>query len=297
MTFGSRVTSASRWTDRIDVGRRRIEHRHPGEQVALVDPGLQREGRLGQLGPVVDPVERPVVGDLDRADRPARRTGPGRRARSGRSRRSRSTAAGRRSGRRSQAASNAYRPLLISSISSSSSVASFDLDDPLDVAVLVADDPAEPAGVGGDHADQGDDSRAAARCSASRASSRSASTSGHVAGQDEELAGRVAGQRREAGQPGRQRVAGAARLCLEGRVGPARDRVPDGLDRRRPDDERAAAGGGLGRVEDVVDHRPAADRMEHLGQARLHPRAEPRGEDDRPRAREPGLGCHALGGA
>ena len=123
----------------------------------------------------------------------------------------------------------------------------------------------------------------------------------HVAGQDEQLAGRGAGRRSgpaaELGQRGGQGIARAPWLGLAGRVGAGRDGRPDGFDRRRPDDERPATGRELGGIEDIVDQRPAADRVEDLGQARLHSRAEPRGEDDCPCARELRLGCHALGGA
>ena len=58
--------------------------------------------------------------------------------------------------------------------------------------------------------------------------------------------------------------------------------VADRLGRRRDDDERArcpvARRGGL---EDVGEHGPAADRVEDLGEARAHARAEAGGEDDR----------------
>ncbi len=37
---------------------------------------------------------------------------------------------------------------------------------------------------------------------------------------------------------------------------------------------------GLGRVDGVVQHGAVADRVQHLGQRRLHPRALAGGEDD-----------------
>ncbi len=61
----------------VDVGRRRVVHRHAGQEMAAVDPLPEAVRGVGQLGPVVDPGERAVVADLDAPDRPA--VGPGER--------------------------------------------------------------------------------------------------------------------------------------------------------------------------------------------------------------------------
>ena len=108
----------------------------------------------------------------------------------------------------------------------------------------------------------------------------------HVARQDEDLLD-VVGERPERGA---QRVAGAAGLVLERRVGPVLDRRPDGIGGLRVDDDGPAVRRTGGRVEHVVDHRPAADRVEDLWGSRLHARAQPGREDDGHRApdRRPG---------
>ena len=62
------------------------------------------------------------------------------------------------------------------------------------------------------------------------------------------------------------------------------DGLADRLGRGRVDDQRARARGRDRRIEHVVDHRPAAERVEHLGRGRLHARAEAGREDDRDRA-------------
>ena len=49
---------------------------------------------------------------------------------------------------------------------------------------------------------------------------------------------------------------------------------------RRVDDERAGRGGGHRRIEHVLDHRPATDRVEDLGHARLHAHPEARRQHD-----------------
>ena len=99
---------------------------------------------------------------------------------------------------------------------------------------------------------------------------------GHVPGDHEDLL-RLVGQRGERGAEG---VARAARLVLERGVGPVRDGVADGLGGGRVHDDRAGAGGLLGGIEHVLDHRAAAQAVEDLGRARLHPRAEAGREDD-----------------
>ena len=60
---------------RLDVGGRRVVHRHAGQQVALVDLGPQVALGLGQLEAVVDAEQAAVVLDDDRAARPRRPRG------------------------------------------------------------------------------------------------------------------------------------------------------------------------------------------------------------------------------
>ena len=98
----------------------------------------------------------------------------------------------------------------------------------------------------------------------------------HVTREDEDLRDLVV----QHVEGGAQRVAGAARDVLERRVGALRDGVPDGLGRRRVDDERPRARRRRGGIEHVVDHRAAADPVEHLGRGRAHARAEAGGEHD-----------------
>ena len=72
----------------------------------------------------------------------------------------------------------------------------------------------------------------------------------------------------------RDRVAGAARLGLEGVVDVVAERVADRGGRRRRDDERAAAGRRRRGIDDVGDHRPAAQLVQELRGPGLHPRPE-----------------------
>ena len=58
------------------------------------------------------------------------------------------------------------------------------------------------------------------------------------------------------------------------------EHLADGLVAGEYDDERRLAGRLPRGVEDVGQHRPAADRVEDLGQPRLHARAEAGGQDD-----------------
>ena len=58
-------------------------------------------------------------------------------------------------------------------------------------------------------------------------------------------------------------------------------------------DHDPLAAQSLGRVDGVVQHGAAADRVQHLGQGRLHPRALAGGEDDGGARR--GVWCHVIG--
>ena len=82
-------------------------------------------------------------------------------------------------------------------------------------------------------------------------------------------------------------VAGAELLGLHGERDARRAR-PAPAARRRPDSRRrrpsASTPAAPQRVEHVIDHRPAADRHQHLGQLGLHPGALAGRQDDRKRA-------------
>ena len=104
---------------------------------------------------------------------------------------------------------------------------------------------------------------------------------------------------RERGERGADGVAGPARDVLEREPAAVADDVADGLGRGRVHDDRArrarARAVELGeravpRVEDVGEHRPAAQRVQDLGRPRAHARAEARGEDDRRRPARRRLG-------
>ena len=115
--------------------------------------------------------------------------------------------------------------------------------------------------------------------SASRAAIELALHHRRVAGHDQHRAV-VAGQQVAAGHHG---VAGAKLLGLQGELD-ARPAVQRRLHQFRPvadhHDHAADAAFGQG-VEHVMDHRPAADREQHLGQLGLHPRSLAGGQDDR----------------
>ena len=72
----------------VDERGGRVEHRDAGPHPGRVDPLAHGRRGLGQLGSVVDPVERPVVGRLEGDHQPARPRPRDRRAGSGRARRS-----------------------------------------------------------------------------------------------------------------------------------------------------------------------------------------------------------------
>ena len=109
--------------------------------------------------------------------------------------------------------------------------------------------------------------------SSSRRASRTASRSraGRPAGRRRTGRGSRRRRRRRRPAPARDRVAGPARLVLEREDGPLGEDVDDRRDGRREDDDRAARPprrrGARPGVEDVGQHRPAAQRVEDLGQA------------------------------
>ncbi len=78
-----------------------------------------------------------------------------------------------------------------------------------------------------------------------------------------------------------QGVGRPAWLVLEREVGCVREGLGDGDGRGRIDHEGTRSGRGRGRLDDVPEHRPAAQLVEDLRTLRLHPRPESGGEDDR----------------
>ena len=149
------------------------------------------------------------------------------------------------------------------------------LDDPLNRPALVADHAAEPRGIEGIDGDERE-GRVVERARLEEGGEQVGADERHIPGDHEDLLG-LAGQR------GKRRAEGVTRasgLVLERGVRPVPDGVADGLGGRRVHDDRAAPGGLLGGIEHEVDHRAAAQLVEDLGRARLHPRAETGREDD-----------------
>ena len=138
--------------------------------------------------------------------------------------------------RRSHSASNAYRPALVSFVSSSSGVASL-------ASTMRSTVPNSPRTTRPSSAGSAENTlaRAMAASSARRASSTASMsepvTSGHVARQDEDL-GRVG---RDALEGDAHGVAGPGGRRLEGERRPIGERGGDRLDRGRVDDDRRGA--------------------------------------------------------
>ena len=277
----------------IEVDRGRVAHRDPVAHVLLVaaDPQVPLGG--GELGTVVDAIESAVVLERDRGDEAAVLAGEahelGQVQLAGRwRRRHRLDAAAQPGGIEGVQArvDLVVRELLL--------VGVLDLDDRLDDAELAAHDAPELGRVGGEDRGQGDRgvvlaTRLEEALEVGRRDER------HVAGQDEDL-GRVVG---DGGHRRADRVAGAAGLVLEREVGPIGEDVADGLDCRGVDDDGLRGRGAVGGrglvpgVEDVGEHRPAAQRVQHLRERRLHARAESRREDHG--GGSAGLPRHGLG--
>ncbi len=165
------------------------------------------------------------------------------------------------------------------------------LDDALDRAELAAHHAAQLGRLGREHAGEGDrgivgPSRVEHRVDVRARHER------HVARQDEDL-GRVG---RDALEGDAHGVAGPGGRRLEGERRPIGERRGDRLDRGRVDDDRRGARrpGGRARpgVEDVGEHRAAAQLVEDLRGRRAHARAEARRQDDGGRA----IGRGRVGG-
>ena len=190
--------------------------------------------------------------------------------------------------RRSHAASIAYRPALISEIWRSSSVAS--LSSTIRSTVPPSLRTTRPRPVGSIASTE---TRAIAAWS-SAAQPRAARTGGRPATSGTSpdrtrISSTPSGSAGEGGARARRRCR-AARPGAPRRRAPRRRRGPPRwpASRRRAGRVPVAPDGG---VEHVLDHRPAADRVEDLGRRRLHPRAEAGREDDRdrPALARPGL--------
>ena len=174
-------------------------------------------------------------------------------------------------GRRTQVADPAAEPGRVDGVQPGVDLADLELllggvlllDDPLHGPAVVADDAAQAGRVDGGDRDAARSRRGpstAPRAATTGAPPRPAGTSPETTRTSSTSVVQVV-----QGRP--ERVAGAARDVLEGGVGAFGDGVPDLLGRRRVDDQRAGAGGGDRGVQHVLDHRPAAQRVQDLGQA------------------------------
>ena len=148
------------------------------------------------------------------------------------------------------------------------------LDDPLDRPEFAPDHASEGGRISGEDAGQGD-RRVILTPSVD---DRLEICPGHerdIARQHEDL-GRIGGHHREGRVDG---VTRPARFVLEREGGPVREDIDHRRDRRGEDHDRPPTSRPVGRarpgVQDEGQHRSAAQRMEDLGQFRLHPRAEP----------------------
>ena len=166
--------------------------------------------------------------------------------------------------RRSHAASNTYRPALISFPASSSGSAS--RASTIRSTVPNSLRTTRPSSAGSAAKTLARAIAASSSRRASRIASRSdAGHQRHVAGQHEDL-GRLVRDDRERGT---HRVPGPARLILESEDRAIGEDIDERGDGRREDHDRAATGGAvLGArpgVEDVGQHRPTAQRWRTLG--------------------------------
>ena len=262
----------------VEVHGRGVEHRdaRPHPAVVQVDPHVPLGA--GELGPVVDPGEAPVVVGVQRRDDPPVLAGERDEVREVQLARGR---------RRPEIADPASQPRRVDRVQARVDLGDLALlvgrvlvlDDPLDRPAVVAHDPAEAGR---------DRSRPRRRGRSPRGRGRAAPAA--------RTAGRPgpAGRRpTRPGSPRRRRGARrepppARRRCRGARPGASRRRAAR---RRRGPPRWPGSTTTTGRVpvaprrgiEHVLDHRPPAHRVQHLGRRRLHARAEAGREDDRDR--------------
>ena len=262
----------------IQVHRGRIHHRDPGPHPAVVGLHPHVPFGAGELRPIVDPGQASVVVHVQAGHDPpvlAREPHQVREVQLA------------RDGRRAQVADPAAEPRRVDGVQAGVDLADLELllggvlllHDPLHGAALVPHHAPEPGRVDGGDGDQRDGGmvhgpRLEQRRQELRIHQR------HVAGEDQHVLDVVV----ERGQGGPQGITRAAGNILDGGVRDRGDGVADPLRGRRPDDQRPGPGGLDRRVQDVLDHRTAAERVQDLGQGGLHPRAEARREHDRDRA-------------
>ena len=260
----------------VDAHAARVDHRHPGHHVGLVDGHPELELGLGQLRPVVDAVEGAVVLDHERDDRPAilaRQLDQRRQVELARDR------------RRPHVPDPPAQPGCVEGVDAGVDLVDLELlgrrvlllDDAQHLpAVVAANHAAQALGIEGVDADEGHH-RSAGPPQVDQLRQQIRVHQGHVAGEDEHL-GHVRRRDRERGP---DRVRRAQWRLLEGEVGAIGEDLGDRRGRRRVDDQRPAMARVLRRVQHVGQHGAAAQLVEDLGLARLHARPETGGEHHR----------------
>ena len=264
----------------VEVDRRRVAHRDAIAHVRLVETDPKAPLGRGELRAIVDPVEPPVVIEADRADDAAVLTGEADQVGqvelpADRGRLERVDAPSEPGGieRVEPRVDLVARQLLGARVPG--------LDDALHRAELAPDHPAELVRIRGKDAGQGD-RRVVCPASLEDRVEVGAGDQRDVAAEDEDLH-RVVRDRRHRGA---DRVARPTGLVLEGERRAVREGGPDGLDRRRVDDDGRGLGAGGGArpgVQDVGQHRAPAERVQHLRGGRAHARSEPSRQHHRDR--------------
>ena len=253
---------------RVEIHRRGVTHRDPGPHVGAVDPGAEVPFGLGELRPVVDPEQPPVVLDGQRDDQPAVR------ARELHELGQVQLAGLRRPAERSDPLAQpggvervqprvdlVDRDLLVGRVLA--------LDDPLDGPGVVAHDAAEVPGIDRIDGDERDRRLIEPALDEELFEERGLEE-GRVAGEDEELVDVVG----EGGERRRDRITGPARLGLERVVHVVAEGVADGGGGGARDDQWSTARRLTAGIDHVGDHRPARKLVNQLRPARLHARAE-----------------------
>ena len=272
----------------IHVGTGRIDHRHAGQHVALVDGQPKLELGRGQLRPVVDAGERAVVLDFERNDRPP--VFPGQDHQLGQIELARGRGA-------LDVADAAAEPSRVEGVDAGVDLLDLQLvrrgilllHDAEDLpAVIGPHDPSQAFGLPRVHRYQGD-GRIAGPARVYQVGQQIGLDQRHVPREYENLADLLGDSLH-----GRADCVGRAeRLVLKGEVGLRGEGLGQGRRRRRVDDQRPAAAYFARGVQDVREHRPSAQLVQDLGLAGLHARPEAGGHDHRENARR-GL-SHGIG--